>query len=284
MSKIKTSLVLEGGGLRGAYTAGALTWLIDQGIEFDSSYGISTGAVHLANFLMKLKDNLYELPVNQITDPRIIGVRPFLRCGRIVDYDFLFDHILTVEDQFDISPLKNCKDGYIGLYHLSQGKTLYHSTKDITMKMLEASTSLPILGVIVNVNGEEVMDGGITDMIPIQKSVDDGCNRHLVITTKPGDYKRKPAKPAIVWLMKKTYPQCDNISEDYRIRHINYEKPINLIKSLEEKKEAVYVYPSNHSKVTRLGGSREDLDELFHLGYNDMENKKEEIFSLLGIK
>ncbi len=136
MSKIKTSLVLEGGGLRGAYTAGALTWLIDQGIEFDSSYGISTGAVHLANFLMKLKDNLYELPVNQITDPRIIGVRPFLRCGRIVDYDFLFDHILTVEDQFDISPLKNCKDGYIGLYHLSQGKTLYHSTKDITMKML----------------------------------------------------------------------------------------------------------------------------------------------------
>ena len=84
--------------------------------------------------------------------------------------------------------------------------------------------------------------------------------------------------------MKKTYPQCDNISEDYRIRHINYEKQINLIKSLEEKKEAVYVYPSKHSKVTRLGGSREDLDELFHLGYNDMENKKEEIFSLLGIK
>ena len=68
MSKIKTSLVLEGGGLRGAYTAGALTWLIDQGIEFDSSYGISTGAVHLANFLMKLKDMKCMASLRQVTE------------------------------------------------------------------------------------------------------------------------------------------------------------------------------------------------------------------------
>ena len=281
MSKYKTSLVLEGGGMRGAYTAGALSWLIDQDIEFDCTYGISTGAVHMTNYLMKSKDFLYELAVKKITDPRIVGIRPLLRCGRIVDYDYLFDVILTKEEHFDISPLKTCRDGKIGLYHLSQGKTIYHKVNDISMKLLEASTSLPILGVIVKEDGEEYLDGGITDMIPIQRAVDDGCTRHLVITTKPGDYERKPAKDFIVWLMKKTYPQCDNISKDYKIRHINYKKQIELIKDLENKKEAVYVYPSEHSKVTRLGGSFEELDKLFWLGYNDMENKKEEIFSLL---
>ncbi|MBR6233080.1 MAG: patatin family protein [Erysipelotrichaceae bacterium] len=280
MSKIKTSLVLEGGGMRGAYSAGALAWLIDQGIEFDCCYGISTGAVHMVSFLMKSKEFLYELPVNKITDPRIVGIRPLLRCGRIVDYDYLFDVILAKEENYDISPLKDCKDGQIGLYSLSKGKTFYHSTKDISMKLLEASTSLPILGTIVKEDGEEYLDGGITDMIPIQKAVDDGCKRHLIITTKPGDYERKPAKPFVVWLMKKSYPQCENISEDYKIRHINYMKQINMIKDLEKKKEAVYIYPSRHSNVTRLGGSFEELDALYKLGYSDMENRKEEILSL----
>ena len=282
MSKYKTSLVLEGGGMRGAYTAGALTWLLDHEIEFDCCYGISTGAVHMASFLMKSRHFLYELPVKKITDPRIVGIRPLLRCGRIVDYDYLFDVILTEEEHYDISSLKDCKKGQIGLYSLSQGKTFYRSTREISFKQLEAATSLPILGTIVKEDGEEYLDGGITEMIPIQKAVDDCCERHLIITTKPGDYERKPAKPFIVWLMKRSYPQCDNISRDYAVRHLNYKKQIDLIKDLQSKKEAVYIYPSRHSKVTRLGGSFEDLDALFKLGYDDMEARKEEILSVFS--
>ncbi|MBQ6126986.1 MAG: patatin family protein [Erysipelotrichaceae bacterium] len=285
MNKIKTSLVLEGGGLRGAYTAGALTWLIDQGIEFDHAYGISTGAVWLANYLMKSKQNLYDYSVEGITDKRIIGLKPLLRCGRIVDYDFLFDRIMVEERGFDIAPLKKCRTkAYVGLYDLGIGKTEYHPIQEMSLKQLEASTSLPIIGKIIKENGKELLDGGITDMIPIVQSVEDGCNRNLIITTKPGDFKRKPAKAAIVQLMKMTYPQCLNISEDYRIRHLNYQKQISLIKDLVDKKEAVYVFPSRSSKVTRLGGSKEELDELFELGKSDMEARKEEIFALLKKK
>ncbi len=285
MDKIKTSLVLEGGGMRGAYTAGALTWLIDQGISFDSSYGISTGALYLTNFLMKNKENLKDFSVYGITDKRIVGPKAILHCGKLVDYDFLFDQILTVEKHFDISPLKDCKDsGYIGVYDLGVGETYYLSTRDISMKQLEASTSLPILGVIVNVEGKQLMDGGITDMIPIRQAEKDGCNRHLIITTKPYDYVRKPANPFVVWLMKTMYPQCDNISKDYSIRHLNYVDQISFIRDLEEKNEAVYVYPSHTSNVTRLGGTTEELNDLFDLGYSDMEARKEKIFALLGMK
>ncbi|MBQ1533770.1 MAG: patatin family protein, partial [Erysipelotrichaceae bacterium] len=85
-------------------------------------------------------------------------------------------------------------------------------------------------------------------------------------------------------LMKMTYPQCLNISEDYRIRHLNYQKQISLIMELVDKKEAVYVFPSRSSKVTRLGGSKEELNELFELGRSDMETRKEEIFALLKKK
>lgn len=281
MKKIKTSLVLEGGGMRGAYTAGALTWLIDHDIEFDASYGISTGAVHLTNFLMKSKEDLFDFSVHRITDPRIVGLRPLLHCGRIVDYDFLFDHILIEECRFDISPLKDCREGFIGLYVLSMGRTVYYPTREISLKQLEASTSLPILGKIIREDGLELLDGGITDMIPIRQALADGCNRHLIITTKPGNYKRKPAKPFVVWLMKVIYPQCENISKDYEIRHLNYQDQISAIRELEENKEAVYVYPSKTSNVTRLGGSEEELSELYRLGYDDMEGRKEAIFALL---
>ena len=282
MRKIKTSLVLEGGGLRGAYTAGALSWLIDNNIEFDNAYGISTGAMYLCSYLLKSKEDLYDFSVKGLTDKRIIGIRPLLRCGRIVDYDFLYDHILIKEKHFDISPLKNIKcDAYIGLYVFEDSRTEYFSVKDIDMNTLKACTSLPIIGKPVVQNGKTLMDGGISDMIPIGPSIDDGCNRSLIIATKPQSFSRKPAKKAIVNLMKRTYPQCPQIAEDYRIRHINYEKQINMIRDLQNNNEAVYICPSQSSNVTRLGGKQEDLDKLYSLGYSDMENQKEEILTLL---
>ncbi|MCR5097122.1 MAG: patatin family protein [Erysipelotrichaceae bacterium] len=282
MKKIKTALVLEGGGLRGAYTAGALSWLLDNNIFFDNAYGISTGAVHLCNYLSESKERLYDFSVDGIVDKRIIGIRPFLRCGRIVDYDFLFDHIIKEEKQFDINDLRDCKtDAFIGLYELNEGKTRYYSVREISLNELKASTSLPIIGKVVKENGREILDGGITDMIPIEQAVADGCNRNLIITTKPLDYVRKPAKKAIVELMRISYPQCKRIAEDYKIRHLNYAKQIDLIRKLEENNEAVYCYPSRNSNVTRMGGSREELSELFDLGYQDMEDRKEQILKLL---
>ncbi|MBQ6559250.1 MAG: patatin family protein [Erysipelotrichaceae bacterium] len=280
--KKNTALVLEGGGLRGAYTAGALSWLIDNGVSFDHAYGISTGAVYLSTYLMGSKENLKYFSTNGITDKRIVGLKPLLRCGHIVDYEFLFDVIMAKELQYDISPLKDIKtDAKIGVYVLEDGKTEYLPVQDITMQELKASTSLPIIGKVFESHGKHLLDGGITDMIPIEEAISDGCDRYLIITTKPGDYVRKPAKDFVVKVMKRTYPQCENISYDYKIRHLNYQKQIDIIKGLQEENKAIYVYPSKHSKVTRLGGSQEDLEALYDLGYADMENQKETILALL---
>ncbi|MBO4358492.1 MAG: patatin family protein [Erysipelotrichaceae bacterium] len=280
----KTSLVLEGGGLRGAFTAGALAWLIDNDISFDNAYGISTGAVYLANYLIKDKQKLFDISTKYINDKRDIGIRPLLRTGRLVDYDDLFYRGLRDFLGFDMDLVNKVKKPYsqIGLYELEQGKTVYKDFSKCSLDELKASTSLPIIGKITECEGRHILDGGITDMIPIEKSVEDGCDRHLIITTKPYDYVRKPAKEFVIWLMKKTYPMCENISEDYRVRHINYQKQIGLIKELEEKGRAVYIYPTKTSKVSRLGGTCEQLAELYELGYQDMENRREEILSLFG--
>lgn len=267
--------------MRGAYTAGALSWLIDQGIEFDNAYAISTGAVYLTNYLMKSKEDLFSFSVEGIADKRVIGIRALLHSGRIVDYETLFQHIMPEEYHYDMTPLKDCKThAYIGLYDLKVGKTEYHPVQNIGLDELQASTSLPIIGKIVEHDGRQILDGGITDMIPIEQSVKDGCERHLIITTKPADYVRKPAKKPIVDLMKMTYPQCPQISKDYAVRHLNYRKQIDLIKGLQDEGKAIYLFPSRGSKVTRLGGTREDLVDLYELGYSDMEARKDEILAL----
>lgn len=283
MEKQRTSLVLEGGGMRGAYTAGALSWLIDNNIEFDNAYGISTGAVHLTNFLTKNSKNLFDFSVDYIRDSKAIGLSSILRCGHLVDYDYLFDELMMKVAHFNFTDLKNVKtNGKIGTYELATGKAEFHPVQELQLEELKAACTLPLLGKIAKLNDRQMLDAGISEMIPINESLKDGCSKHLVITTKPGDYVRKPSSKFVVNIMKLRYRNCPNIVADYEIRHKNYYKQIDTINSLVKEGKALYIFPSKPSKVSRLGGSREDLVELYNLGRADMEAKKAEIFALLG--
>lgn len=279
----KISLVLEGGGMRGAYTAGCLSWLIDEGIEFDGAYGISTGAVHLTSYLMKSKEYLYEMSTNYIADKAVIGLKPILREGAICSYDYLFNHLMQEELSFDIKNVigKTKTKAKFGVYDLNKAETVYVPLKDMNMNILKACCTLPIIGHVVKDNGEEYLDGGITKMIPIEQSVDDGFSDHLIITTKPYDYVRKPAKEIVVKVMAMVYPKCKKIAEDYRIRHLNYNKQIDIIRKLEKDGHALYRYPTKTINVSRLRGDKEDLRKLYELGYSDMEASREAIYKLI---
>lgn len=281
--KIKTSLVLEGGGMRGAYTAGALSWLINNNIEFNNAYGISTGAIHLCNYLLKDKKNLLDFSTKYINDKKAVGLKAILNCFHLVDYDYLFNDLMMKKAKFDIDKLHDIDcDAKIGIYELNQGKTIYHSTKNIQIEELKAACTLPLLGKIARIGDRKMLDGGITDMIPIEEAIKDGCNKHIIITTKPGDFVRKPSNKFVVALMKARYKECPNISKDYNVRHLNYYNQISSIKDLVEEGNALYIYPSKSSNVSRLGGSEEELISLFNLGIQDMENNRDKIFELLN--
>lgn len=280
----KISLVLEGGGMRGAYTAGCLSWLLDEGIEFDYAYGISTGAVHLTSYLMKSKDLLFNTSTDIIADKSVIGLQAFLREGHLVSYDYLFNHHLKEGLHYDIANIigKTKTLAKYGVYDLKESKTIYIPLKDMNMTILQAACTLPIIGKITNIDGHMYLDGGITKMIPIEEAVKDGCTDHLIITTKPHDYVRKPAKGFIVWLMNLIYGRkCKQIAKDYAVRHINYNKQIELINNLESKGHALYRYPTETIDVSRLRGDKADLRRLYELGRKDMEDSREAIYKLI---
>ncbi len=283
---MKTALVLEGGGMRGAYTAGCLAWLVDHEISFDSAYGISTGAVHLGSFLEGNIDFLYDLSTNHIADKKLIGLSPLLREHHYVGYDYLFEHILPVVKHYDLKKARTNKtNAKFGVYDMTKGETFFLSFKDLDdrLLLLKGACTLPIIGKPVTYEAKDYLDGGITKMIPIEESLKDENDLHLIITTKPYDYVRKAAKKMIVDLMKHVYPSCPQISKDYAMRHLNYNRQLELARKLEKEKKAVYMCPSEHINVKRLTGDKPNLRRLYELGYQDMEKRKDELFAYFKV-
>ncbi len=283
----KYALVLEGGGMRGVYTAGALAWLNDHHITFDYGVGISSGAVALVCYMEENKTTPYNMIVKYACNGENVGLKAFLTEGHYVAYNRLFKEDLLGKEKLSIKPLRN--EGHmhaeVGTYDLNKGETVFFDVKDLDddLELLRGTCALPIASAVVNYKGEKYLDGGITKMIPIERSIEQGCTKHLVITTKPSDYKRKPANKIVLFLMKLIYRKYPAIRRDYKVRHLNYYKQMGIIEDLVEKKDAVLVRPSRSINISRFKGNPKDLDELYCLGYQDMENKKEEIYSFLHL-
>lgn len=280
----KYSLVLEGGGMRGAYTAGALAWLNDHNITFDYSVGISSGAVFLTCFLMRNKEIPHNMSVYYAADKENVGLRAFLREGHYVAYRHLFDDDLKKKEGFNVALLKkenpNCE---FGVYDLDLGKTVWYGPQDIDddCELLLATCALPIASAVVHWKGKRLLDGGVTKMIPIERAIEKGATKHLVITTKPEGYVRKKGSKMVELLMRLCYPKDKQIREDYKIRHINYYKQMGIIEELQKTNDALLIRPSKTIPISRFKGDPKNLKKLYELGYNDMEERKEEILTFL---
>lgn len=281
----KLGLVLEGGGMRGAYTAGCLAWMIENNIVTDYGIGISMGALHLCTYLLKDTKMLHVTSVDYMSNPNIIGLRPLLREGRYVGYDYVFEELLKKDLHYDVRPIRQQNLGMeIGLYDMGECKTNYFNAQDLDddLQMVKAACVLPIAGNIQQFNGKDYLDGGITVMIPIERALEMGCDKNIVIVTKPEGYVRKPAGAFMRWFMKFNYPKHPKMVHDYTHRHENYNRQMSIIADEVEKGKAVLIRPSQTIPVKRFSGDPENLQRLYELGMADMEAKKEEIFKLIG--
>lgn len=280
----RIGLVLEGGGVRGAYTAGCLAWLHDNNIHFDYSAGISSGAVYLSCFLMGQPGIAKNMSTKYACDPNMTGFGAMVHCGHYVDYEMIFEKYLRGVEHMSCQPLIDANpDMEVGAYDLDLGKTVWFRPKDMDpeLVLLRATCALPVAAETVEYKGRKLLDGGITKMIPIERAVEQGCTKVMVITTKPADFVRKPASKFIRFLMKRIYKDYPKVEEDYQIRHINYYKQMTMIKDMVADNKAILMYPSETVKVNRFKGDEEKCLQLYNLGYADMEKRKDEILAFM---
>lgn len=279
----KIGLVLEGGGLRGAYTAGVLAWFLDQDIHFDYVVGISSGALYGTMYSMEKKETMKMAALDIVAHWRNKGMGPLFYERTFVGYDFLFD---TLRNKLDY-PLEAMNkietEVEIGVYDIEAEETIWVNQDGIAEEpdFVQAACTLPIVGRAVKINGKKYMDGGVTTMIPIHKSIEKGCTKHVVVTTKSADFVREDQSFLQRNALRFLYRKSPRLVEDFEARRVVYYQERAKIDELVEKDEAVYLYPSKEIGVSRFGGTREQFEELYNLALEDCEARKE---SLLQFK
>lgn len=266
-------LVLEGGGMRGIYTAGILDFFMDKNIYFPYVIGVSAGACNAASYISRQKGRNKKVTLDYIDDSRYLSYRNFFKEGSIFGMNFMFEEIPNKLIPFDYNAYNNSEETFVIVAtDCNTGTPVYfykESGHDI-LNQLKASSSLPFLSPIVDINGMKLLDGGIGDSIPIKKSIEDGNEKNIVILTRNKGYRKKPTKGSFI--SKKIYKNYDYLVEAINNRYKIYNETLDYIEELESKNQVFIIRPSEQVKVGRLEKDKTKLENLFNQGYSDSEN------------
>ncbi len=280
----KTGLVLEGGGIRGIYTAGVLDVLMENHITVDGVIGVSAGAIHGATYVANQPGRNIRYNLKYRNDKRYLGLYSLITTGDICGKDFCYREIPDELDPFDYQTFKNNPTKfYVGCSNLETGEAEYLECKDLRneadMEKLRASASLPLVSKIVEVDGKKLLDGGVSDSIPIFAFRRMGYRKNVVVLTRPKGYVKGEDKVLKVEAIKyKEYPEF--VRRMY-MRHRYYNKTIRKLYELEEKGEVLLIQPSIDMHLSRLERDLDKIQKMYELGVSDTQNKLEEIKKFL---
>ena len=266
----KSALVLEGGGMRGAYTAGVLDYLMEKGVSFDSIYGVSAGALTGANFKAGQVGRGLRTFAAYLHDERYAGPQHLLKTGDWFNIDFSYNKIPNEldpadYDTFNASPV----NFYSVVSNVETGKAEYIRITDLKQQMdlVRASATLPLLSNIVEIDGKKYLDGGSCDSIPLKKSMADGHSKNLVVLTQHRGFTKKPsANRYACRLMYKKYPNYVKAMDN---RHNMYNRQLKLVYEMEKQGKAFVIQPTAKVEVSRLEKNPARLVELYHQGKMD---------------
>lgn len=196
----KTGLVLEGGGMRGIYTAGVLDLFMDQGVTFDGVIGVSAGAIHGCSFLSGQRGRNIRYYKKYCQDPRFMSVRNLILTGDIAGERFCYHTLPEKLDPYDYTAFNNNPaEFYVGCSNVETGKPEYLHLTDMKQQIdyLRASASLPLVSKIVHAGGKKLLDGGCTDSIPVKAFMELGYPRNVVVLTRHRGYRKKQREPGL---------------------------------------------------------------------------------------
>ena len=273
----KTCLVLEGGAMRGIYTAGVIDALMKEKIKVDAVIGVSAGALFGVNYVSHQPERALRYNLENINNKDYMGISSLIRTGNIMNKDFCFNKLIYDTDPCDFDTFDKSRiKFYATITNLETGKAEYKEITDSRnqMEYLRASGSMPLLSKIVEIDNNLYLDGGIGDSIPVRKAQELGYDKIIVVTTQPKEKIKKKYKMLPFKIAYKKYPNFINTLNN---RHINYNKTTKYIKEEEDKGNILVIRPTRKVKIKKIEKDPNIIKEQYYLGFNDMENKLEEL-------
>lgn len=274
---MKVGLVLEGGAMRGMYTAGVIDVFLENNIQVDCIIGVSAGALFGVNYCSNQKGRVLRYQKKYIKEKNYMGIHTLLKTGNIINKDFAYYDIPLKLDVFDEKAYSKSKtDFYLVATNIETGEAEYKKIKD-TKKEIEyfrATSAMPFVSKIVEIDGKKYLDGALADSIPLAKMQEMGYDKIIVVLTKPAGYKkRKPPKI----LANRVYKEYPKLAETINTRHERYNATIDKINELEKKKEIIVIRPSKKVKMGRIEKDIDKLQEMYDLGVEDTNKVLKEL-------
>ena len=277
-----SALIIEGGGMRGVFAAGVMDFFIDKGIEFSSCYAVSAGAGHCCSFLSKQRKRAFNVNVDYLKNKNYASLYSLIKTGDFFGVDFVYRKIPDELNKYDYDTFDKYEGKFFAVVtNCLTGKAEYLQVKDLRkdMRFVVASSSLPMLSRDVIINNTPYLDGGISDSVPVLRSIKDGNSKNVIILTRNLGYRKKPNK--IMPILKKAYRRYPNLIKALERRHIMYNKEMDYIEKLEKEGRVFVIRPTKPVNIGRLEKNRKKLEALYKEGYKDAARLQKELFEYL---
>lgn len=266
--KNKTGLVLEGGAMRGMFTAGILDVFMENGIQFDGTIGVSAGATFGCNYKSRQIGRTIRYNKRFCKDKRYCSMWSLIKTGDMYGADFCYNKLPNELDVFDYETYcKNPMPFYVVASDCETGKAVYKELKtadasDLTW--MRASASMPLASKVVEIDGYKLLDGGMTDSIPLKYFEELGYSKNLVILTQPAEYRKGPNKlMKLIALSLKKYPA---IVEAMQNRHLVYNEEKKYVFERAESGDVYVLCPESSLGISHTEKDPEVLQRVYDEG------------------
>lgn len=277
-------LLLEGGGIRGVFTAGATDCFLDNKIFFPYVIGVSAGASNGLSYASRQRGRARKCDIDILSERNYIGVKFLFSQGCIMDYDFLFGELPKKILPYDMGAYLKSGRFVLVATNCLTGKAAYFDTpvgSDDLLLKCRASCSLPFACRMVYVGGVPMLDGGIADALPIRRAQSDGYEKCVVVLTRNKGYRKSEKFSRLPGFVYSKYPE---LRKALATKNARYNASLSYIEELESAGRAVVIRPESPLKVNRLERSAERLEALYREGYSCAERALGRIRGLASSK
>jgi predicted patatin/cPLA2 family phospholipase len=265
---MKTGLILEGGAMRGMFTAGVMDVLMENGITFDGAVGVSAGAVFGCNYKSGQIGRAIRYNTAYCNDRRYASMRNLVRTGNLYSEQFCYHDIPNELDPFDAEAFRaSPMEFYVVCTDVNTGAPVYHKCTNGDAKDLEwmrASASMPLASRVVKVDGYRLLDGGVADSIPVRFFESIGYERNVIVLTQPKGFIKKKNKflPAMRTALFRYPAFLDAVAD----RHERYNDALHYVSMLEESGRAFVLRPPIPLEIGAVERDATQLRRVYETG------------------
>jgi len=265
---MKKGLVLEGGAMRGLFTAGIIDVMMEAGVEPDGLIGVSAGAAFGCNYKSRQPGRVIRYNTRFAKDPRYSGLRSLIKSGDYFNAEFGYHIVPKQYDIFDVETFdKNPMEFIVVCTNVLTGKAVYHKMDHVDFNELEwlrASASMPLASKVVEVGGRKLLDGGVADSIPLEYFERIGYDRNVVILTQPQGFVKEPNK--LMPLMKIGLRKYPNMIKALATRHLMYNRELKYVCEAEREGRCLVIRPEEKIPIGHISHDPDEMRHVYEIG------------------